>query len=344
MTRIRWKLLIGALLIVSLSLIAYALLTSATHQITESVISSGGDTISSPSYNLLASVGQTGTDTLAGASYTLSTGLFYFRQTPGVVGTVGDSLVVIGEAHQVVANGGSATLLMDVKDSGSGGLVANAIVNLTVEYEGSQVATDSASADTAGRISKSVTLSSGDGAYVITATRSAARAVFVAMTDKRRVPAHPTETPKSKWVMIAPFRNPDAGLTGLGQLSYGGTPVSYAYDPSKDAGAPWYGYVSVTNQPDSNNVSARGTFSRYERLEGVLVPVIACHQPWPGRIAGGRHRDVQHQADRGREHDRKSLHAFHRLARRCGGRHKPVRHAGSHPPAESHAGADVGDA
>ena len=140
----------------------------------------------------------------------------------------------------------------------------NTSVNLTIEYEGSQVATDTAAADTAGRNSKSVTLSSGDGAYVITATRSTARAVYVVMTDKRRVPAHPTQTPKSKWVMIAPFRKPDASLTGLAQLSYGGTPISYAYDPAKDAGAPWYGYLSVSDQPAAENISTKGTFNKYE--------------------------------------------------------------------------------
>jgi len=264
MSRFRWKLLIGALLIVSLSLIAYALLTSTTHQITEPVISTGGDTISSPSYNLLASVGQTGTDTLSSASYTLNTGLYYLRHE-APVGTVGDSIVIVGEAHLVGTSGGNLTLVMDVKDSSNGGLVANASVNLMVEYEGSQVSTDSASADTVGRVSKSVTLSSGDGAYVITATRSAARAVFVVVTDKRRVPAHPTETPKSKWVMIAPFRKPAASLTGLNQLSYGGTPISYSYDPTiPTAHATFDRYKSVGNQSDSTNVSANGTFSQYE--------------------------------------------------------------------------------
>src|SRR3990167_787931 len=255
---------LALILIAALGLIAYAVLSSTVHQITEPVISTGGDTLSSPSYNLLASVGQTGTDTLAGASYVLNTGLFYFRHV-APVGTVGDSLVIVGDAHLVGTGGGFVTLVLDVKDSSNGGLTPNAAVTFTVEYEGSQVATDSATSDTAGRISKSVSLSSGDGAYVITAERSAARAVFVVMMDKRRVPAHPTETPKSKWVMIAPFRKPDTSLTGLNQLSYGGTPISYSYDPTlASAHATFNRYKSVGNQPESTHVSANGTFSQYE--------------------------------------------------------------------------------
>ena len=180
-------------------------------------------------------------------------------------GTTGDSLVFDTGNHHILSAGGSMTFRIAAYDT-TGDTVSNATVSYTVDYNGSNAAggatlspTSSTTTGSNGFTSSiTLTLGSGNGIYVVTATSASSRqAQIVVYTDKRDVPAN-------TWVMFSPFKRPDQSLTGLGQLSYSGTGLSYSNDPTiSSSNATFYRYKSVTGQASPNN-SANGEFTKYD--------------------------------------------------------------------------------
>ncbi|MBI4179264.1 right-handed parallel beta-helix repeat-containing protein [bacterium] len=183
-------------------------------------------------------------------------------------GSGGDTVVIVGEQHFVISGSGPAVLEMQVKDS-AGVAVPGVTVSFSVEYDGAAASglNTSGTASDTGYLRQSLSLTSGDGVYAIVASSKSGDsddATFVVMTDKRKVPAHATESPKSKWVMIAPMKKPVSASTALGQLSYGGTGNAYWHEPSlTNATGTFKGYYSMTGN-EAHNVSSNGTVSIFE--------------------------------------------------------------------------------
>ena len=246
--------------------LAYAFLTSTNNQITEPVLDGGGDTIASAGHNFQTSIGQVGVDTGSSASYVFRPGLFYMRLMATAVTTRGDSLVVVSGNHQVIANGEPATFVIDVKDSGTGGMISNARVDFAVEYEGTVIGTtETAVSDASGRVNKSIVLNSGDGFYLVTASPTAApnrKTLLAVYTNRRKIPAS-TDSNK-KWTMFAPFAKPSAGVSGISANGTAGVGslIVYWWDPQASSIPTFQQYRSVSGQASPNN-STVGSFSDF---------------------------------------------------------------------------------
>ena len=257
---------LAALIIIICVALAYAFLTSTNNQITEPVLDGGGDTLASAGHIFQTSVGQVGVDTASSAGYAFRPGLFYMRLGITASATRGDSLIVVSGNHQVIANGETATFVIDVKDSGTCGPISNARVDFMVEYEGTAVGTtETAASDAAGRVSKSIVLASGDGFYLVTATPAAApnqKTQLAVYTNQRKILVS-TDTNK-KWTMFAPFAKPVAGVNGIGVNGVAGVGslIIYRWDPKATPDAAFQQYLSVSGQASPNN-STVGTFSDF---------------------------------------------------------------------------------
>ena len=179
----------------------------------------------------------------------------------------GDTLFLVSGNHQVIANGQTCTLVVDVKDGPLGQLIPFANVSFEVSYDsGVPTALTAGRANSDGRLTYTTALSSGDGLYMITASVRSGPAddvIFAIYTNKRRVLAN-------KWTMFAPFKHPDtvtATATALGKLSYGGAALSYEYDPALSPVAPFNRYRSISGQAAPNDASPN-IFSEYKLGRG----------------------------------------------------------------------------